>query len=328
MKKIRIILISLLTIFTLSLTSCLNDLEDFVGDFSSSPAIAELSEAPNAATGTVVREIIDPTVPAEFTLRVNIASADYFSKDVTVTLEIDNTLISDYNTDKGLTGSDAAIPVPASALSYTSLTVTIPAGEREVDWEFTVDAAQVPDPVSKFYVVPVKIASASDGIVVSGNYGSKLVRILARNKYDGIYEVTANSPMIDIVATYLSGNYPFHYALITTGEYTCDCIEVEDDYPLHPILNGTAWSYYGSFCPQVEFKSDGSNELLQMTNYYGNPASNTRGCLLDDSQAWGIVSGTKNIRLKYYMTMSSAVPDPPHIRTTFDETWTYVGPRD
>ncbi len=187
MKKSSIFFTALLVTAALSLTSCLNDLEDFMGDFSSSPAIAELSESINPATGTVTREIINPTAPALFKLRVGIAVAQPLSKDIKVTLALDNAMITAYNTEKGLTGPAAAVPIPASALTIGSLDVIIPAGELEADWEFSVSAAQLTNPVTTFYVLPVKIASADNGVVVSGNFGTKLIRVLARNEFDGNY---------------------------------------------------------------------------------------------------------------------------------------------
>jgi len=172
---------------TMALSSCLNDLEDFTGQFSGSPAIAEFSEASNAATGTVGREIVDPTKPAPFSLRVNIASPFALDKATKVTVALDNSLIDAYNAEKGLTGAAAAIPVPIAALNVTSYDVTVPAGKREVEWEFTVDATKVPNPVTTFYLIPVKIVSADNSVVVSGNFGTKLIRILARNEFDGKY---------------------------------------------------------------------------------------------------------------------------------------------
>jgi hypothetical protein len=189
MKKISIKLISLLVIITLALTSCLNDLEDYIGGFSGSPALAELSEAANAATGTVGREIINPLVPAVFTLKVNIASAYPLDKDTKITLALDNNLITAYNTAKGLTGSAAAVPVPLAALNISSYDVVVPAGKREVDWSFSVDATKVPNAVTTFYIIPVQIVSAENGVVPSGNYGNKLMRILARNEFDGNYKM-------------------------------------------------------------------------------------------------------------------------------------------
>ena len=187
MKNSNIKILSLLVVITMSLTSCLNDLEDFTGQFSGSPVLAELSEAANPATGTVGREIVNPLVPANFTLRVNIASANALDKDTKVTLVLDNTLIDAYNTAKGLTGTAAAIPVPIAALTIASYDVTIPAGKREAEWPFSVDATKVPNPVTTFYIIPVKIASAENGVVPSGNNGTRLIRILARNEFDGKY---------------------------------------------------------------------------------------------------------------------------------------------
>jgi hypothetical protein len=187
MKKSSIKILSLLVMMTMALSSCLNDLEDFTGQFSGSPAIAEFSEAANAATGTVGREIVDPTKPAPFSLRVNIASPYALDKATKVVVELDNSLIDEYNAERGLTGSAAAIPVPLAALTIPSYEVTVPAGKREVEWEFTVDASKVPNPVTTFYIIPVKIVSAENNVVVSGNFGTKLIRILARNEFDGEY---------------------------------------------------------------------------------------------------------------------------------------------
>ncbi len=189
MKKSKIIFIALLVLGTLSLTSCLNDLEDFMGAFSGAPAIAELSEGVNAATGTVTREIIDPTHPTTFTLRVAVAVAEPLGTDTKVTLALDNALITAYNTEKGLTGSAAAIPIPLAALTVDSYEVTIPAGELELDWEFTIDATLVPNATTTFYILPVKIASVDNGVTISGNFGTKLVRLIARNEFDGAYKM-------------------------------------------------------------------------------------------------------------------------------------------
>jgi hypothetical protein len=187
MKKSSIKISALLVMMTMALSSCLNDLEDFTGQFSGSPAIAEFSEASNAATGTVGREIVDPTKPANFVLKLNIASPFPLDKDTKIVVALDNALITEYNAEKGLTGAAAAIPVPLAALTIASYEVTIPAGKREADWAFSVDASKVPNPVTTFYIIPVKIVSAENGVVPSGNFGNKLVRVLARNEFDGDY---------------------------------------------------------------------------------------------------------------------------------------------
>lgn len=171
----------------MGLSSCLNDLEDFTGQFSGSPSLAEFPEASNAATGTVGREIVDPTKPATFSLKLNIASPNPLDKDTKITLALDNTLIDAYNAERGLTGSAAAVPVPLAALTIATNDVVVPAGKREADWTFIVDASKVPNPVTTFYLIPVKIVSAENNVVPSGNFGTKLIRILARNEFDGKY---------------------------------------------------------------------------------------------------------------------------------------------
>lgn len=187
MKKSSIFFTALLVTAALSLTSCLNDLEDFMGDFSGSPAIAELSESPSPATGTVIREIIDPTKPLVVKVRVNIAAANPLDLATTVTLAIDNAMIAAYNTEYKLTGSAAALPLPAESMTISGYDVTIPAGQNETDWTISIDASKVPDIVTKVYLIPIKIVSATNDVVISGNFGKQFMRVMSRNKYDGLY---------------------------------------------------------------------------------------------------------------------------------------------
>jgi hypothetical protein len=49
-------------------------------------------------------------------------------------------------------------------------------------------------------------------------------QVLVKNKYDGKYVVTANSPMVDIVVNTLTGWYPFTFELETSGEHSVTCL--------------------------------------------------------------------------------------------------------
>ena len=189
MKKSRILFVALLVLATLSFTSCLNDLEDHYGGFASSPALAELAEAPSAATGMISREIKDPTQPLTVNFKVNIATPKRLSSATTVTLAFDNTILDLYNAERGLTGDNALIPIPLDALTFSGYTVTIPGGELMTDWIITIDPTQVNDLVAKAYALPVKIVSADNGVGVSGNYGARIMRVLARNEFDGKYKM-------------------------------------------------------------------------------------------------------------------------------------------
>ena len=322
MKKSSIKIISLLVVMTMALTSCLKDLEDFTGQFSGSPAIAELSESANAATGTVSREIINPLVTKQFSLRVNIASPYPLDVDTKVVLQLDNNLITAYNSAKGLTGAAAAIPVPMAALTISSYEVTVPAGKREIDWLFTVNPTLVPNVVDKFYIIPVKIVSAENGVVPSGNFGTKLIRVLSRNDWDGIYTVTGT--MVDAASASLSGWYPHTIRLITSSGTVCSVYDMTIGGYYYPISSGGSLSYYGSFGLNITFDK-ATNTVVGMSNYWG-VVSNTRAAAIDPSGANSVASN-RNITLKYFMLQPNTITTAPFIRCRMNEVWAYVGPR-
>jgi hypothetical protein len=327
MKNIRFKIISLVVLMTMALTSCLNDLEDYLGGFSGGPATAEFNEYDNSA-GVVVREIINPTAPATFVLRLNIASVNPFKTATKITVAIDTNLITKYNAANGFTSpSNMAKPLPAASLTVGTFDVTIPANKREADWSFTIDATKVPNPVSTFYLLAVKIVSVDNGALVSGNYGTKLVRVLGRNKYDGIYTVTGT--MVDLASASITGNYPATVHLVTSGNasviYNEPAASPWGSTVFHTIKSGGSLSVYGSFGLSITF--DASDNVSSIVNTYGQPAGNTRSAQLDPSGVNKWNSTTRNVQVKYFMIQPSSVPTPPSIRTTFDETWTYVGPR-
>jgi BT_3987-like, N-terminal domain len=192
MKKTKILFISLL-VLALSMTSCLKDLEDYLGEFGGSPAIIELSEAADAATGTTFLYVT--YAPAEVDasiVRLNIASVNTLGSATTVTMAIDTNMVNDYNHDRGY---DTLPPspdplfhkVPDAALNITSYQVTIPAGQREATWDIKVNPSLIPNFFNVKYLIGVKIVSVTNGLTISGNYGTKLVRVMAKNKYHGTY---------------------------------------------------------------------------------------------------------------------------------------------
>ena len=278
---------------------------------------------------------LDPTnqsqTKAMFEVRRDVHNSSALNSTTTVelTFDADTSILNAYNDEN----ETEFIPLPTSlhsttpALSGGKLTVTFEPGENIKSITITVPNAFNFD-FSKSYALTYEVTSVTGTGILSEAASAQIVcQVLAKNKYDGIYEVTAVNPMVDVANAGLTGNYPFKYKLITTGENTCDLFDFDNDYPLHSILNGTSWSYYGSFAPQMQFNANGLGAIVNMTNYWGNPAGNTRGCLLDATQTWGWNPLTKNIRVKYYMTQPSVVTTSPYIRTIFDELMTYKGPR-
>jgi hypothetical protein len=97
-----------------------------------------------------------------------------------------------------------------------------------------------------------------------------------------------------------------------------------------PITTGTAAdaiSYYGSFGLILTFDPL-TNKVASVTNYYGQPAGNSRYAQLDASGANVYDPGTKTVTIKYNMCQPSVVTVAPFIRTTWDEVWTYKGARE
>ncbi len=323
MKKNSIKIISLLVVITMSLTSCLHDLEDFMGEFSKTPAIAEIPEAANPATGTIVREIINPSVPANFVLKLNITAANYLSTDTKITVAIDTSMIGAYNTEHGLTGAAKAKAVPAAAISVASYDVIIPAGKREADWAFSVDALQVPNPTNTFYMIPVKITAVDNGVTISGNYNFKLIRILARNKYDGHY--TATGTFVDYVTgPAWSGSYPKNINLITVSGDIVSKYDIDNGIFGYIFDTGAGLSYFGAWTPT--FKFDASDNVIDVINSTPDAAPRSRSAALwtGAGAAANKMNADHSIDVSYNLVQQNV---SPVIRSLVVEHYVYIGPR-
>ena len=266
-----------------------------------------------------------------FEVRRDPNSQTALNSSTTVVLMKDDALLDAYNAEN----ETEFIPLP------TSLGTTNPAAaaDGKVTLEFGPGefskglVVNVPDATkfdfSKQYGLAYKLVSVSGTGSKSLAVGDEiLVQVGVKNQYDGVYEVTALSPMLDILNATLTGYYPFTYVLETTGAHSCLCFDKDiwADY-MHPITSGTAVSGYGSFGLEVFFDPSGSGEIIDVKNPWGNPPGNTRMPAIDPSgvNKWDPASG--DIQFKYWMKQPSLVPDPPNIRVYFDEYWEYKGPR-
>ena len=209
----------------------------------------------------------------------------------------------------------------------------------------TLPDATLLDP-SSLYGLGFTITSADQGATISAQK-SVVVEIGAKNDWDGVYAVTG--PMVDVTnPAFIQWNNPaygdpfpqanggaWELHLITAG---ASKVLMFDNTiwgaPFHPILNVAANSGWGSYALYVNI-NPATGAIASIYNYYGEianggsgppgyVASNTRSASLDPSGA-NAVQGNKNILIKYFMHMPSAVPTPPSIRVTFDEKWEYIG---
>jgi hypothetical protein len=121
-----------------------------------------------------------------FDIKVSYSGADVAPEDITVKLEIDQSVLAKYNEDNKTTYA-----VPASDIISFPSTLVIKKGERMAIGQAKVTITNTYD-YNAAYGLPLKIASASSGLI-SGNFGKAVYSFGVRNKYDGIYDVLSGA---------------------------------------------------------------------------------------------------------------------------------------
>lgn len=141
------------------------------------------------------------------TLVVNYAGADVAPQDIAVKVALDDAAITKYNTEN----ETEYTPLPAALYSLTSLDVVIPKGKRTAS--ITINVKPNMFDFAESYALGFKISSASTG-VISGNFGTVIIAIGAKNVYDGVYQLTTSA------ATSLQPNKNVEVELITQSATT------------------------------------------------------------------------------------------------------------
>ena len=239
-----------------------------------------------------------------------------------VVVKDDQEIINAYNVQNGTN----YIPLPAS--SYTvdpanpksgnTYTVTMAPGEFAKNLRITFPNATVLDPNER-YAVGFVLVSADQGSKLSEVMKFCMVEVGVKNKYDGHYEVLGS--MVDLTSAALTGKYPFEVDLETVDANTV--VMFHTGNPLgyyHPIMNGTTVSVYGNYTAEIKFNDN--NTIASLVNGYGQGAGSRWGAL-DPTGVNTYDPATKIITVKYTMNQ----PDAGTVRTKFDETFRYLGPR-
>jgi hypothetical protein len=128
--------------------------------------------------------------------------------------------------------------------------------------------------------------------------------------------------MVDAASATIHASYPNHVYLITQDGVSVGMWDLDVGNYGHLIMSGTAYSYYGTFAPVFTF--DASNNVISVTNIWGQPAANTRSGQLDPSGINKFDPATKTLSVSYWMNQPSVIS--PH-RTHFVEVYTYLGAR-
>lgn len=102
-------------------------------------------------------------------------------EDITVNFAVaDASVITKYNDEQG----EGFELMPADAYSFATNSVVLKKGTNKASFDITFDPDKFD--LSKSLVLPLKISSVTSGII-SGNFGTILLNVAAKNQYDGVY---------------------------------------------------------------------------------------------------------------------------------------------
>ena len=184
------------------------------------------------------------------------------------------------------------ITVPAS--------VTIPKGQRSVPLIAKINTAVL---LSNPQYVAISITAVDkQGYVISGNFGLVKLNMKIKHKYQGRYVLTGTmvhlpSPGAYVHITTLFDPDPYTVQLQTLDGSSLLFYEEQgwQDY-IYPMATAAGgYSGWGSFCPI--FKFDDAGNIIAVTNYYGQPASNTRSAVLDPTGVNKYDPATKSFKV-------------------------------
>lgn len=309
--------IGLFAVAMVTLTSCLD--EDPLFDPDKVENVIEFFDIGLIASpGSVYPLYVSSfTAAAEVELKVIVSysGAQENTQNINVKFKLDPAALEAYNDSEG---TDYEV-LPANLYSIDAMEVTIPSGQRQV--EKTIKLFTNNFDFSKNYAIPLTITESSFG-VISGNFETAIYAVGAKNKYDGVYQVTGE--FSDLTRPEFSGLYPYNVELRTITATTVGRWDSEFLGGYGYVFNtGGGLSYFGSYA--AVFKFDDSNNVTAVTNYYGQPAANTRYAEIDPT---GVNKYTtfsedgKTLEVSYFMYQSG------NKRLVFKEKYEYVRERD
>lgn len=220
MKKL-LLASALFTAMIFMFSSCLKD-KGFnnglygINDPDTQPPGIGFPEASNSNNGFAINSLSTPqTILAPM---VNLFSGKPAESDVHVVLQLDNSIVTAYNTANG-----TAFVVPtAGQYTINTLNVTIPAGQRNVFVPIVIPNASSLS-LTTTYALGFKLVSTDGGYTIAGNMSKVLISFSIKNQYDGIYSIKgfiyrAGDPV-------LSGIVTGERSLATTGAYSVRMVE-------------------------------------------------------------------------------------------------------
>jgi hypothetical protein len=198
---------------TLFFSSCLKDDKRFFN----AETVPNLAELPLGGLQNFGADAITAAGIDTITFAVGVTAANPPAAPTTITIGVDNTLITKYNS------ANAAIvyqPIPAAAFKLAATSVIIPAGKNSTLTTVIIDRTQLDPAVS--YMLPIKVVSAG-GLPISANYGVHYYHIIG-NDFAGAYLHTFQRYNAADSTGALSGasfvNQPSTFSPVSPTEFT------------------------------------------------------------------------------------------------------------
>jgi len=278
------------TIFTsMVFTSCLKDdsltldtaLSNSVTEFGNTGSIATMPSNGAAPRYSIDLGSLSTGDTASFKVNVDYAGANTAPQDITVTLDIDESILALYNQVHSIDAVNFIAPPAEMIENSFPLTITIPKGQLFGQAVIHVTLPSTFD-FNATYALPLKIASTSVGDV-SGNFGTAMYSLNVRNIYDGIYDLSGTILREgDLV---LSGSTTGEISMTTTGPYS-----IQYDY--HPWHGGSTVGGIDGLTLtidpatyKVKVSSTGNPALTNLTTYDNRYDPNTKTFYV--SYYWG-----------------------------------------
>ncbi|WP_066830799.1 DUF1735 domain-containing protein [Rufibacter ruber] len=301
-----------LALFVAGLTSCLND--PFIEEEQKYGMINEdafkVVEFPTTTKAIATEISAQPT--AIDLITINLAASEVANEDIKVTLKIDPTK---------LPATRTLLPTNFYTLP-NGLEVVIPAGSRKGVLKATLNTSLLNPAV--VYGLPLSIANVDKaGYTISGNYGTNVISVSVKNKYDGVYRVE-NIVFRHSNAAF-TANTPRTRQLRTLDEDSNESFDPVLNGGLQGIsfLNAGAGSYFGNFSPVFNFDL-ATNNVVSVDNYYPAGNASNRSAKIDPTGVNKMTitpTGDKTLEVSYIMVQAG-------VETLFlKEKWIYTGPR-
>ena len=223
------------TFAALALTSCLKSNKQYV-DFSNAGNIVNFPQS--GAAFFAADALTADTSVVQFATDYATANAN---PALTVTLAVDQTLTDKYN---AANTAVTYLPMPTSAYTLSSTTVTIAAGKQYAFTTLTVYKNTL-DPTQS-YMLPIKIASAN-GVAISANQSVHYFHVIGND---------------------FAGNYLHDYTRIpASGNYVGNANGIlQPDSPTQLEVNASGY-YTGNIRYVVNFTKNGNGSSATYTNF-------------------------------------------------------------